>query len=47
MTRQRPPRETESLPSNIKPALGLVLFLATVVGVIALAAVGVDRFIYG
>ena len=41
------PRETEPLPTTAKPALKFLLFLAGVVGTIALAAYLVDRAIYG
>ncbi|MED5431723.1 hypothetical protein [Alcanivorax sp. MD8A] len=41
------PRETEPLPTTVKPALRFLLFLAGVVGFIALSAYAVDRMIYG
>ncbi|MED5238875.1 MAG: hypothetical protein VX379_04790 [Pseudomonadota bacterium] len=41
------PRETEPLPKTARPALMFLLFLAGVVGFIALAAYVVDRAIYG
>lgn len=43
----QPPRETEPLPRTAKPALFFLLFLAGVVGFIALASYVVDRAIYG
>jgi hypothetical protein len=40
-------RPTEPLPATMKPALKLVAFLAVVVAFIAIAAILVDRMIYG
>ncbi|MFN3712823.1 MAG: hypothetical protein ACK4SX_04110 [Alcanivoracaceae bacterium] len=45
--RQDPQRPTEPLPATMKPALKLVAFLAVVVACIAIAAILVDRTIYG
>ena len=43
----KPERPTEPLPGTIKPALKLLAFLGAVVAFIAIAAVVVDRMIYG
>ena len=43
----KPQRPTEPLPNTMKPALKLLGFLALVVAGIAIAAIIVDRMIYG
>lgn len=40
-------RPTEPLPGTVKPALKFLAFLGAVVAFIAIAAVIVDRMIYG
>ncbi len=43
----KPQRPTEPLPGTVKPALRFLAFLGAVVAFIAIAAVIVDRMIYG
>ncbi len=43
----KPERPTEPLPATIKPAMKLLAFLGAVVALIAIAAIVVDRMIYG
>lgn len=43
----KPQRPTEPLPGTVKPALRFLAFLGAVVAFIAIAAIIVDRMIYG